>query len=86
MAPSFFQSVCYINKNICILISSVRSLSGTLVERRTRDTDIAGSNPSYFFYISLKVWFMLLLQELRRKDGIINKLVSCQTFENLGGP
>jgi len=44
------------------------------VERRTRNTDSAGSNPPYFFLISSKVWFMLLLQELRRKDGTINKL------------
>ena len=48
----------------------VRILSGTLVERRTRDTDIAGSNPPYFFMISSTVWFMLLLHSLEEKMGL----------------
>jgi len=36
------------------------------------------SNPPYFFWISSKVLFMLLKQELRRKAENIKNLVSCQ--------
>jgi len=44
------------------------------VKERTRDTDIVGSNPPYFFLIYKRK------QDLRRKAENIDKLVSCKNI------